>query len=569
MKTILSILFFFELSFTCFSQDSLFQECGTPNPDSTQAVSLPYFGNNAFIDAFLQEEGYFEWLNAISDTTVGKTKVNINQNLRAMYHIPIKVWQYHDSDGTNEAFSIDQIMRMVAQINRVYANNNTGIRFYIKCITQINSSEWNYIRSKAEFQALTNIHKDITALNWHVVRGLPGTFGIATFPFQGFNNYSFATNRPLQNQDDITGDLSMPRTINTACHEIGHTLGLFHTFQPGILALLPGNINTPACYQESVNRTRRNWIWNGCLNFNGFLKCEINGDFLCDTEAATDGNMGSFINLAGCNWFGGQFDSWGDGFMPQTNNLMSYSFDDCRTTFTQSQIGVMHTSLALFPNGGIISMPNWINLNHYELSGTVNAGDNDVIISPEFIEAPKTGNKYDILQGGKVMLIAGKSIELKAGVNIEYGANTEAVIGLVTCDDGHNNGRYSPQNVISSQKHNQLLSLIEKTQQENKEKLQKETLLQSSIQAGKQCFFYPQPFQDELHVRYELAKSDIVTLQIMDISGKVIQKMIDKEYQNEGLYEININNIDLPSGIFLYEFRYGECVETGRIMKIN
>ncbi len=88
----------------------------------------------------------------------------------------------------------------------------------------------------------------------------------------------------------------------TFAHELGHCLGLYHTFQS----------------------TSSNLPWACPENING-SNCDICGDLVCDTPAdnngSTDGN---------CNYTGG------GGYNPFTNNIMSY-YDGCLTQFTNGQ----------------------------------------------------------------------------------------------------------------------------------------------------------------------------------------------------------------------------------------
>jgi len=72
------------------------------------------------------------------------------------------------------------------------------------------------------------------------------------------------------------------------------------------------------------------------------LKCEINGDFLCDTDA--DPNQ--IDNVTGCVYnhpASGDFreDNWGDLWTPPTRNVMSYTTADCRDEFSRHQTGIM------------------------------------------------------------------------------------------------------------------------------------------------------------------------------------------------------------------------------------
>lgn len=51
-----------------------------------------------------------------------------------LFHIPVKIWVYHDDGGigNNDALSIVEVNNLFNEVNNHYANNNTGIQFYLK-----------------------------------------------------------------------------------------------------------------------------------------------------------------------------------------------------------------------------------------------------------------------------------------------------------------------------------------------------------------------------------------------------------------------------------------------------
>lgn len=146
------------------------------------------------------------------------------------------------------------------------------------------------------------------------------------------------------------GDLQIS---NILAHEMGHTLGLLHTHHPG---RLPSVVTNPdnatisnGCYQESVSRVSRNYWYNGCSSTDNKLKCEVNGDFLSDTNADPNVRAGGSLSspASGCTYSvtnsnsDYSVDNWGAAWTPPTTNIMSYSTIECRTSFTTSQIGVL------------------------------------------------------------------------------------------------------------------------------------------------------------------------------------------------------------------------------------
>lgn len=94
-------------------------------------------------------------------------------------------------------------------------------------------------------------------------------------------------------------------------HELGHYLGLFHTF------------------------------WNGCSPL---------GDFCDDTPPVAQFNMGSCIDLTPLSC----------GVPEQLENHMDYTFDLCKSTFTEDQIQRMHGHLLAF-RATLIQTANHVN----------------------------------------------------------------------------------------------------------------------------------------------------------------------------------------------------------------
>ena len=102
-------------------------------------------------------------------------------------------------------------------------------------------------------------------------------------------------------------------------HEIGHCLGLYHTFQ-------------------GYNIVGTN---NGfCSEFVDGSNCEICGDFVCDTPADAFPDIKSLISYFGltCDWVNTlHTDGHGDLYSPDFSLIMSYNFPDCMTHFTHGQ----------------------------------------------------------------------------------------------------------------------------------------------------------------------------------------------------------------------------------------
>lgn len=96
---------------------------------------------------------------------------------------------------------------------------------------------------------------------------------------------------------------------STLPHEVGHFFSLRHTHGPS------NTIPT----SELVDGTN----------------CDTDGDEICDTPA--DPKLSSDNVDAGCEYVGTDIDANGDAYVPDPNNIMSYSRKECRTLFSTQQ----------------------------------------------------------------------------------------------------------------------------------------------------------------------------------------------------------------------------------------
>ena len=131
-------------------------------------------------------------------------------------------------------------------------------------------------------------------------------------------------------------------------HEVGHYLGLFHTFQNGCMGT-----TTVTCYSA--------------------------GDECCDTPpvAAPNQNSCSFFASTppdGCT-------ETPTNFFDMYENHMDYQYDDagnCRNTFTNDQVDRMHSAIQLY-------RPNLVSFSNHIFTGLTNVGGCQAgVINPGF-----------------------------------------------------------------------------------------------------------------------------------------------------------------------------------------
>jgi hypothetical protein len=424
MKKTHFILLFLLYSTVMFAQ---YSECGV-NSNAADTAYMPYFGQNEVLDSILD----ITMPNILRSPS---SSVSMDNN-DVVFHIPVKIWLYHNDNGSNAALSESDVYDLLNGVNEHFRLNNTGIQFYLKCeIEHIYSTQFNDIDASEnynEFEDMISAHRDITAINWHLVYSATGFAGVATYPWSDdLANFSLCV--------EFGGNLS-PGEIITTVHETGHTLGLHHTHD-NIRGSGGFNGDANDCQQESVSRSRMQGIL--CVSTWGNKKCEVNGDALCDTEAAPnkDNATDRWIHVDdNCNYDGSGTDNWGDAWTPPVTNFMSYVLSPtCRNEFTSGQISVMQISIILYMGIGGFPFPNingtsWYNLNSLALNGTVGNGETKSYNVPQNIVAASNG-QYIVNSGANVTMRAGESITFLPGFSASAGSSFQATVGDISCSD--------------------------------------------------------------------------------------------------------------------------------------
>lgn len=336
--------------------------CNTPNLDSLAAMALPYYGNNQVIENYLVQNGYNN-LQYISFPSIPYAHSSSTTFLEPNFLIPLNIYIYRDGVGNpNSSVSEAEARDIICRVNATFRDAGTGIQFYTNRVEFENNNFFNQqvstlLHAYDMWSAKRYIPDNSKGINVHLIRynnqpeDASGSASLPHYPVPPFGNYSLYVR--THNINPLGGKRTQDQLSSTLAHEIGHTLGLLHTHHPGRYASLLFNADNATiangCYQESVSRVKKNYWYNGCFGTDNKLKCEINGDFLCDTEA--DPNQ---INrVTSCNYVlpaSGDYreDNWGDLWTPPTHNIMSYTDDDCANEFSRSQTGIMWMQMPHF-----------------------------------------------------------------------------------------------------------------------------------------------------------------------------------------------------------------------------
>jgi len=339
MKKINLLIIFLVLFSSSFGQDD-----GVEALTEEQAMALPWFGNDEFIQNFIDDR-----LGSAPEG--GRT--DGNTSLDARYYVPLRLVIYRDNSGDpTSAISDDFAYLIVDKVNDIFDEANTGIKFFVQYTKFKNNNFYREnVNQLIEVGDLFISNFQTGVINVHLVRNVSGLApGFAVNPkLPVFPNTRFS-------QYVETHDGSSPKNINelasTMAHELGHNLGLFHTHHPGRYESLIFNKDNATikndCYQEIVSRGIRNWGADGCVSTIGKKKCNINGDFLCDTEADPNVSSSNAVWVSSdCNSYtytgGGdyEYDNRGKRWTPPLRNIMSYSRNECTREFSWGQRAIM------------------------------------------------------------------------------------------------------------------------------------------------------------------------------------------------------------------------------------
>ncbi len=85
---------------------------------------------------------------------------------------------------------------------------------------------------------------------------------------------------------------------------------------------------------------------------------------------------------------------------------------------------------------------------------------------------------------------------------------------------------------------------------------------------------YPNPFNPSTSIQYAIGSRQFVALKVYDVLGKEIATLVNEE-KPEGSYEVEFNSVEtlhatsLPSGVYFYQLRAGDFVETKKMILLK
>ncbi len=152
-----------------------------------------------------------------------------------MFKVPVRAWVYTSSAGPS--INAAQAEQYINAVNEFYRQNGVSVQLYLKCSASFIAND-TYFNNPSEQMWQDNY--DSNALNVHFVNS--GSTNKGRFPWKARRYSCWFTTFGGFNQNRVA----------TLSHEIGHCLGLLHTFESARESLKPTNGSAGDCYQESV-----------------------------------------------------------------------------------------------------------------------------------------------------------------------------------------------------------------------------------------------------------------------------------------------------------------------------
>lgn len=79
---------------------------------------------------------------------------------------------------------------------------------------------------------------------------------------------------------------------------------------------------------------------------------------------------------------------------------------------------------------------------------------------------------------------------------------------------------------------------------------------------------YPNPFNPRTTIKYHVATSGIVRIEIFDLSGRKVKNLIN-EFKTPGTYQELFNSQGLSSGVYIYSLKIGNYIKSKKMILLH
>lgn len=79
---------------------------------------------------------------------------------------------------------------------------------------------------------------------------------------------------------------------------------------------------------------------------------------------------------------------------------------------------------------------------------------------------------------------------------------------------------------------------------------------------------YPNPFNPSTIINYQIPHDGLVTLKIYDVLGKELKTLVN-EYKSLGRYEVKFDASNLSSGVYLYQLKVNDYLQSKKMLLVK
>jgi len=79
---------------------------------------------------------------------------------------------------------------------------------------------------------------------------------------------------------------------------------------------------------------------------------------------------------------------------------------------------------------------------------------------------------------------------------------------------------------------------------------------------------YPNPFNPSTSIQYTISNQQFVSLKVYDILGNEVATLVNSE-KPAGVYEVEWNAANVPSGVYFYQLKTGSFVQTKKMLLLK
>ncbi|MBK8553536.1 MAG: T9SS type A sorting domain-containing protein [Ignavibacteria bacterium] len=79
---------------------------------------------------------------------------------------------------------------------------------------------------------------------------------------------------------------------------------------------------------------------------------------------------------------------------------------------------------------------------------------------------------------------------------------------------------------------------------------------------------FPNPFNPFTKIKFEISKSSLIKFEIFDLNGRKILTLINEKL-NPGIFDINFDGSNLPSGVYIYRLQSDNYSQTKKMILLK